>query len=151
MTNIPSVLDRICESVAVDEWHAIDPPLDPYSADPFDGQASDGILSELLSEWFEGVDTDGTPLFLIGWSPELVVVAEPRVRWHGPSTPLLHSGVQILVRSTDDQAITSAVKEIVARRRRSFRRCGTCGIRTPPEHREGSVCHSCMEEQGTVF
>lgn len=82
-------------------------------------------------------------------------VAPFEARWHGPHTlkPFWNERrvVGTILAATSDLDARRILRAAAARRRRSFRKCSSCGNLTPPEHRTGSVCHSCMEAQGTVF
>ena len=115
-------------------------------------------MTDVARAWYLTSETDGVPLVILGLSEELVLVGPAYVRWEDPARPSLSvEEVRVLPRHAVDEGLPSesvldaAVREAVTKRRRRFRRCRECDRMTAPESREGSLCHSCMEDQGVVF
>lgn len=135
----------------------------PLVRDAFDGS----LLSRLaVGNLLALEDRLARPVFLTGDPFEVVVRVGPRgievspyqQRWEGPGTPVAFARPEVVVAwaefdSSDDGSarLVDALADSRAIRRRTFRHCSRCGTSTPPEHRAGQLCHSCMEADGVVF
>jgi hypothetical protein len=124
-----------------------------------DGRRSHDLRAEV--DWFMA----GEPvLVLVGvdTGASEVIVAGPYDVWDG-HTPVLHAGTEVRHRLDGGPELRawlrSNVTAVVAERRSSFRRCGSCQRYYPPEHvlhEPGKwmvevCCHGCAARQGTVF
>ena len=100
--------------------------------------------------WFRA----GDPVeVLVAIGPQRLTVAEPRVDWDGPGTPVLRARDPLLVHL---EVAPATVARTVEHRRRRFRTCTDCEELLPPEHVDeldgATVCHGCMERNhGVVF
>lgn len=87
-----------------------------------------------------------------------VFVAEPEGFWsdhelrYRPGRQLYLSVLALRGEPMQGDRTVADVQRLVARRRRSFRRCRYCWNLTPPEKRIGDTCMGCAESyQGVVF
>ena len=96
----------------------------------------------------------GDPLLmLVAIGVDGLTVAEPRIDWDGPGTPVLRAVDAVVVDLTVARA---AVARTVDQRRARFRTCVECERLLPPEHLGGMdgeiLCHGCMTaNHGVVF
>lgn len=88
---------------------------------------------------------------LVGLVDGVVIVAVPKFHWRS-QVPVLRAAHQVQI-TVDEHVLTNfatAVRDAVNTRRRSFRRCASCGEDTPPEWLDDDSCQRCSEASGTV-
>jgi hypothetical protein len=105
------------------------------------------------------VFTGGSPGEVIAYlTDSIVVIAEFRVRWENPGTPLVKPrrvGVlkwRRLPETALMNAIASLIKGAREMRLARYRTCRQCGTSNPPEWLQSEdVCQTCAEQElGTV-
>lgn len=110
----------------------------------------------------DDVKVDDRPALAINGEKGVIVVEGdtsidihlPTIRWVTPGTPEPSSDLwrSISLAGLTLEALASLVSRGLRARAAQYRRCRYCHQTYPPEHRNGTVCHSCAERHlGIVF
>ena len=110
----------------------------------------------------ENVEVDDRPALAINGEKGIIVVAGdasidihlPTIRWVTPGMPeaSCHPWRSVPLAEVNLDVLASLVMRGLRARAAQYRRCRYCHETFPPEHRNGTICHSCAERHlGVVF